>query len=143
RGARGPARDPGRARARAADWARPRREFPGAAWVSAAAGGEAPVALGPPAFQPIERVHAAAAALGLPWWTIAPFGVTGDDEPGADPAQAIEPNEPGEPGPFRINASLAPSYRGDASRMLADVRDWLAEGWRVVLVTEGHGPAQR
>ena len=27
--------------------------------------------------------------------------------------------------------------------MLTDVRDWLAEGWRVVLVTEGHGPAQR
>ena len=27
--------------------------------------------------------------------------------------------------------------------MLADVRQWLADGWRVVLVTEGHGPAQR
>jgi transcription-repair coupling factor (superfamily II helicase) len=27
--------------------------------------------------------------------------------------------------------------------MLGDVRHWLAEGWRVVLVTEGHGPAQR
>ena len=27
--------------------------------------------------------------------------------------------------------------------MLTDVRGWLAEGWRVVLVTEGHGPAQR
>ena len=27
--------------------------------------------------------------------------------------------------------------------MLTDVRGWLADGWRVVLVTEGHGPAQR
>ncbi len=27
--------------------------------------------------------------------------------------------------------------------MIADVRHWLAEGWRVVLVTEGHGPAKR
>ena len=27
--------------------------------------------------------------------------------------------------------------------MLADIRAWLADGWRVVLVTEGHGPAQR
>ena len=27
--------------------------------------------------------------------------------------------------------------------MITDVRGWLAEGWRVVLVTEGHGPAQR
>jgi transcription-repair coupling factor (superfamily II helicase) len=137
--------DPERVRARAEELVRTSQEFLEASWVNAAAGGEAPVDLGPAAFQPIERVHAAAAALGLPWWTIAPFGVTDADDPedGADPAQAIEPNEPGEPGPFRINASLAPSYRGDASRMLTDVRDWLAEGWRVVLVTEGHGPAQR
>ncbi len=27
--------------------------------------------------------------------------------------------------------------------MLADVSGWLTDGWRVVLVTEGHGPAQR
>ena len=27
--------------------------------------------------------------------------------------------------------------------MIADVRQWLADGWRVVLVTEGHGPAKR
>ncbi|MBV9383207.1 MAG: transcription-repair coupling factor, partial [Streptosporangiaceae bacterium] len=100
--------------------------------------------LGPAAFQPIARVRAAAAALGLPWWTIAPFGVTeADQEPGADPGQATEPNGPGEPGPFRIYASLAPSYRGDTARMLTDVRGWLAQSWRVVLVTEGHGPAHR
>jgi transcription-repair coupling factor (superfamily II helicase) len=42
-----------------------------------------------------------------------------------------------------INASPATAYRGDTSRMIADVRHWLAEGWRVVLVTEGHGPAKR
>ena len=27
--------------------------------------------------------------------------------------------------------------------MIADVCGWLGGGWRVVLVTEGHGPAQR
>ena len=137
--------DPERVRTRATELARTSQEFLEASWVNAAAGGEAPIDLGAAAFQPIERVHAAAAALGLPWWTVAPFGVTDADDPedSAGPAQAIEPNEPGEPGPFRVNASLAPSYRGDASRMLTDVRDWLAEGWRVVLVTEGHGPAQR
>ena len=27
--------------------------------------------------------------------------------------------------------------------MITDVREWLSGGWRVVLVTEGHGPAQR
>jgi transcription-repair coupling factor (superfamily II helicase) len=137
--------DPERVRARADELVSTSREFLEASWVNAAAGGEAPVDLGAAAFQPIEEVRAAAAALGLPWWTVAPFGVTGADEggPGAGPGQAVEPNGPGEPGPFRINAALAPSYRGDTTRMITDVRDWLAEGWRVVLVTEGHGPAQR
>src|SRR5690349_18382763 len=135
--------DPERVRARAEELVSTSQEFLGASWVNAAAGGEAPIDLGAAAFQPIERVRVAAAALGLPWWTIAPFGVTDADEPSADLAQAIEPNGPGEPGPFRVNASLAPSYRGETSRMLTDVRGWLADGWRVVLVTEGHGPAQR
>src|SRR5436190_2382842 len=137
--------DPERVRARAEELVSTSQEFLGASWVNAAAGGEAPIDLGAAAFQPIERVRVAAAALGLPWWTIAPFGVTDADDPGAgaDPAKAGVPNGSGEPGPFRINASLAPSYRGDTSRMLTDVRDWLADGWRVVLVTEGHGPAQR
>ncbi len=141
--------DPERVRARAQELVRTSQEFLEASWVNAAAGGEAPVDLGAAAFQPIGRIRAAAAALGLPWWTVAPFGVTDAGEPGpgneqsAGPSTAIEPNEPGEPGPFRINASLAPSYRGDTARMIADVRGWLADGWRVVLVTEGHGPAQR
>jgi transcription-repair coupling factor (superfamily II helicase) len=134
--------DPERVRARAEELVRTSQEFLEASWVNAAAGGETPVDLGPAAFQPIARVRAAAAALGLPWWTIAPFGVTAQ-EPGDDPGQAIEPNDPGAPGPFRIHASLAPSYRGDSDRMITDVRGWLAEGWRVVLVTEGHGPAHR
>ena len=143
--------DPERVRARAEELVRTSQEFLEASWANAAmrgegeVGGEAPVDLGAAAFQPIARIRAAAAGLGLPWWTIAPFGVTdsGEPEPGADPDQAIQPNEPGEPGPFRINASLAPSYRGDTARMITDVRGWLAEGWRVVLVTEGHGPAHR
>ena len=141
--------DPERVRARAEELVRTSQEFLEASWVNAAVGGEAPVDLGAAAFQPIARIRAAAAALGLPWWTIAPFGVTDADEPepgdeqGAGPGQAIQPNGPGEPASFRINASLAPSYRGDAARMIADVRGWLAAGWRVVLVTEGHGPAQR
>jgi len=135
--------DPERVRARAEELVRTSQEFLEASWVNAAAGGEAPIDLGAAAFQPIERVRVAAAALGLPWWTIAPFGVTDADEAGDGPAPAIGPNGPGEPGPFRVNASLAPSYRGDTARMLTDVRGWLADGWRVVLVTEGHGPAQR
>ena len=121
--------DPERIRARAGELVRTSQEFLEASWVNAAAGGEAPVDLGPAAFQPIERIRASAADLGLPWWTVAPFGVTEEDEaePGAGPAPAAQPDRPGEPAPFRINATLAPSYRGDTTRMLTDVRSWLAE----------------
>ena len=74
--------------------------------------------------------------LGVPWWTVAPFGSptpTRKSRPRREPATS-----------FGIRRRPAPAYRGDTEpRMLADVRAWLAEGWRVVLVTEGHGPAQR
>ena len=134
--------DPERIRARAEDLVRTSQEFLEASWVNAAAGAEAPIDLGPSAFQPIARIRAAAAALGLPWWTIAPFGVTDEPEPGTDAHPGLHATETGHTDrvPFRINATLSPAYRGDADRMLTDVRGWLADDWRVVLVTEGHGP---
>ncbi len=131
--------DPERIRARAEELVRTSQEFLEASWVNAAAGGEAPIDLGSSAFQPIARIRAAAAALGLAWWTIAPFGVT---DAQADEAAVQDAGSP-ERSPFRINASLAPAYRGDTARMMTDVRSWLGDDWRVVLVTEGHGPAQR
>ncbi len=35
------------------------------------------------------------------------------------------------------------TYRGDTAKALADTKGWLADGWRAVFVTEGHGPASR
>ncbi len=137
--------DPERVRSRAEELVRTSQEFLEASWVNAAAGGEAPVDLGAAAFQPIARIRAAAAALGVPWWTVAPFGVTDDADPTAGRSAPAGPQLSGREDrvPFRINASLAPAYRGDTARMMTDVRSWLADSWRVVLVTEGHGPAQR
>jgi transcription-repair coupling factor (superfamily II helicase) len=121
--------DPERIRARAEELVRTSHEFLEASWVNAAAGGEAPIDLGAAAFQPIEAVQQAAADKNVPWWSIAPFGITEE--------------ETSNHGQFWIKASPVPAYRGDAARMTQDIRDWLADGWRVVLVTEGHGPAQR
>jgi transcription-repair coupling factor (superfamily II helicase) len=145
--------DPERIRTRAMELVATSQEFLEASWVNAAAGGEAPVDLGGAAFQPISRIREAAAELGVPWWTLAPFGLAEDDQgdtgggeppvlggiPGGRPPGEIEPIPFG----IAIKAAPAPAYRGDTGRMLADVRGWLADGWRVVLVTEGHGPAQR
>jgi transcription-repair coupling factor (superfamily II helicase) len=146
--------DPERIRTRAIELVSTSQEFLEASWASAASGGEAPVDLGGSAFQPIEKIREAAAELGIAWWTLAPFGVTedtGDTEDGllsgggTTPRETEELTDESKPLTFGItlNASPATAYRGETGRMIADVRQWLAEGWRVVLVTEGHGPAKR
>ncbi|MGH3169208.1 MAG: CarD family transcriptional regulator, partial [Trebonia sp.] len=140
--------DPERIRTRAIELVTTSQEFLDASWASAAGGGEAPVDLGGSAFKPIESIRESAAELGIPWWTLAPFGV-------ADDLVTEETGEPSGPGEEHgdhggealsfgtIRASQATAYRGDTARMLTDARGWLRDGWRVVLVTEGHGPAQR
>jgi transcription-repair coupling factor (superfamily II helicase) len=129
--------DPERIRTRAIELVSTSQEFLEASWATAAVGGEAPVDLGGSAFQPIESIRASAADLGVAWWTLAPFGVTDDGEPDDENSDSDRPFG------ITIDASPAAAYRGETSRMLADVRHWLADGWRVVLVTEGHGPAKR
>src|SRR6266516_1738240 len=136
--------DPERIRARAADLVRTSQEFLSASWVNAAAGGQAPIDLGAAAFRSITEIRSAADDLGLPWWTVTPFespGAAGGD--GAGPAEpgGAEEDQTGRPA-FSMGASPAEAYRGDTARALADVRRWLADRWRVVLVTEGHGPAR-
>jgi transcription-repair coupling factor (superfamily II helicase) len=139
--------DPERVRARAAELVRTSQEFLEASWVNAAAGGAVPIDLGAAAFRPIAEVREVASARGLPWWSVTPF-VSED--------QAITPADAGSPRAgtgelggtegrqaFWIEARPAGAYRGDTARVVADVRQWLADGWRVALVTEGHGPAQR
>jgi transcription-repair coupling factor (superfamily II helicase) len=141
--------DPERIRTRAIELVATSQEFLEASWASAASGGEAPVDLGGSAFQPIEKIREAAAELGIAWWTLAPFGVT--DEAGLTEDGQSSPGEAdgyaGESKPLTfgitIDAAPATAYRGETTRMLADVRQWLTDGWRVVLVTEGHGPARR
>jgi transcription-repair coupling factor (superfamily II helicase) len=144
RGSKIVACDPERIRARAADLVWTSQEFLEASWVGAAAGGQVPIDLGEAAIRPIAEARAAAAAADLPWWTVTPFaaaspsGVTA-----AADAELLATEAEDEPAPFLIAAEPAPGYRGDTSRALADIRGWLADDWRVVLVTEGHGPARR
>ncbi|MBV9484451.1 MAG: DEAD/DEAH box helicase, partial [Frankiaceae bacterium] len=119
--------DPERVRSRATDLVDTSQEFLAASWAAAAGGGKAPVDLGAAAYQTIADVRGHAAELGVPWWTIGPFLVDEESDAAAVTSSAHE----------------VESYRGDVSRAFGDVRRWLHEGWRVVLVTEGHGPAER
>ena len=126
--------DPERVRARALELEATSKEFLDASWINAAAGGAAPVDLGGASYSSISEVRAQAAERGLPWWTIAPFEA---GDPGTEDA--------GYSGgaPRTLGASEADAYRGDTERALADVKRWLHDGWRVVLVTQGHGSAER
>jgi transcription-repair coupling factor (superfamily II helicase) len=126
--------DPERIRARAADLVWTSQEFLEASWVNAAAGGQVPIDLGEAAIRPITEIRDTATELALPWWTITPFA--------AADAEGAGGGEDGT-GAFLIKAAPAPGYRGETARAVADVRQWLSQQWRVVLVTEGHGPAKR
>ncbi|PRY01854.1 transcription-repair coupling factor [Allonocardiopsis opalescens] len=124
--------DPERIRTRAAELVATSQEFLEASWIAASTGGEAPIDLGAAAYKSIAEIRADAGRLGLAWWTVTPFSA---DE-GAAGAAADDDS-------LVIGATAAEEYRGDTERALADVKDWLHEQWRVVLLTEGHGPAQR
>jgi transcription-repair coupling factor (superfamily II helicase) len=144
--------DPERIRTRAADLVRTSQEFLEASWVNAAAGAQVPIDLGGAAFRPITEVRATAASLGIRWWTITPFataetdhqaGTTAPIAPSPTDAAVAEEEDGDGRETFQMRASAATLYHGDTTRVITDVRGWLADGWRVALVTEGHGPAHR
>ncbi|WP_169948612.1 transcription-repair coupling factor [Microbispora sp. H11081] len=112
--------DPERIRGRAVELVRTSQEFMEASWIAAAAGGEAPIDLEAAAFRSLEEVRDHARELGQPWWSIAPFG------------EGVE-----------LDAQDVEAYRGDTQRALADIKGWLGAGKAVVLLSEGHGPAER
>ena len=138
--------DPERIRTRAHDLVRTSEEFLQASWAAAAVGGRAPIDVGTAAFRTLADVRATAARLGQAWWSISPFGVE-------TPAKAPEPMpwEDDEPRvevsddavTLTLKAQPVPLYHGETGRVLDDVKRWAGDGWRVALVFEGHGPAQR
>ena len=42
-----------------------------------------------------------------------------------------------------LSVQGAEAYRGDMDKAIADIRGWLADGYRVTVVHQGHGPAER
>jgi transcription-repair coupling factor (superfamily II helicase) len=120
--------DPERVRTRAHDLFATSAEFLEASWANAAAGAATPIDLGAAAYRNLADVRARAGELGLAWWSISPFAA---DEAAEDEESSV------------VAARGVDGYRGDTARALADVKGWLGDGFRVVLLTEGHGSAQR
>jgi transcription-repair coupling factor (superfamily II helicase) len=120
--------DPERVRSRAHDLVATSEEFLGASWAAAAGGGTAPIDLGAASYRDLDDVREHSRALGSPWWTVSPFGL--DD--------ALTDRDT-----LTLAAGPVDGYRGDLERAVTDLRGWLADGHRVVVVHPGHGPAQR
>ncbi|MGI4894488.1 MAG: transcription-repair coupling factor [Janthinobacterium lividum] len=123
--------EPEKVRARAHDLVATGAEFLDAAWMNAAVGGAAPVDLGASSFWTLAEVRAHAEKTQTPWWSIT--SLTSDDD-----LRDLEDTRV-----LRVAARDVVGYRGETEKALADLRDLARAGWRIVLTTEGHGPAKR
>ena len=128
--------DPEKVRARAADLVATSEEFLAASWAAAAGGGKAPVDLGSASLRSLDEVAAAASELGMPWWSLSPFGTDNElvAEAGPDFQTVAAVGSSFEP---------APAYRGETEALLGDLGGWARDGWRLALVFAGHGTAER
>ncbi|WP_432524187.1 transcription-repair coupling factor [Kineococcus sp. SYSU DK006] len=123
--------DPEKVRARAHDLVATGAEFLEAAWMNASVGGAAPVDLGASSFWTFAQVRAHAEATGRPWWSIT--SLTADED-----LRDLEDVRI-----LRVAARDVAGYRGETEKALADLRELASAGWRIVVTTEGHGPAKR
>ncbi|MFK0291679.1 transcription-repair coupling factor [Streptomyces sp. NPDC090442] len=121
--------DPERVRTRAADLVATSQEFLQASWAASAGGGKAPIDVGAASLWGIADVREHARELGMPWWSVSPFAADEEVEGDGDT--------------LKLGMHAPETYRGDTQRALADTKQWLADGWRTVFVTEAHGPAAR
>jgi transcription-repair coupling factor (superfamily II helicase) len=126
--------DPERVRTRAHDLVATSQEFLEAGWANAAVGNTVPIdlqgVLGTASFWSLADLRAHAGAAGMPWWDLGPFVA---DEELAEGDSVV------------VNTGLeeTPRYRGSTPEAVADLQRWVADGWRVVVVTEGPGLARR
>jgi transcription-repair coupling factor (superfamily II helicase) len=136
--------EPEKVRARAHDLESTNADFLAAAWASASAGSSAPLDLTQAQeagvaqaaerltqgdFQSIEDTRSAALAAGHHWWSIGSFQL---DEDAATDVDIVS-----------SGAREPSAFRGNVPEMTAFVKERVAQGWRVVVATEGPGPAAR
>ncbi|WP_201931753.1 transcription-repair coupling factor [Nocardioides donggukensis] len=131
--------DPERARTRAHDLVATSEEFLGASWAAAASGGQAPIDLGAASYWALADVREQALGRGLAWWSVSPFGIDDADAP----AGPVTGSDTGAVETRTVRANPVEAYRGDVEAAIRDIRGWLDTGRRVVVVHQGHGPAER
>lgn len=138
--------EPEKVRSRAHDLAATNEEFLAAAWATASEGGAAPVdlsqaldggdgsdgisaSLDAASFRSLTETRSTALGHGISWWSITSLGT--DDELVLD----IDT--------LTIHAREPRGYQGDVGEMMDFIGGRMKDQWRLVVVTDGPGPAQR
>ncbi|KPN17840.1 transcription-repair coupling factor [Arthrobacter sp. Edens01] len=129
--------EPEKVRARAHDLESTNEEFLAAAWATASDGGAAPVDLSAglsadleaASFRSLTDTRSAALANDVAWWAITSFN------PDAETVLDIDT--------LSINAREPRGYKGDVAEMMDFIGSRIKDQWRLVVVTEGPGPASR
>ena len=143
--------DPERVRGRAHDLVATSEEFLAASWAAAAGGGTAPIdtlmmGMGTASYRTIADVRERSLDQHKPWWTVSPFGIGGLDADSTTEVDGPETDPEVIAGAVRsraVPATAADAYRGEIDRAIGDIDRWRREGYRVVVLHAGHGPAER
>jgi transcription-repair coupling factor (superfamily II helicase) len=99
--------------------------------------------------QTLADVRATALGQGKAWWGLSPFGLSTGDEPAVlrdSMGEIVSAGVDVEAGAVQsraVDATAVEPYRGDIEAAVRDIGGHLAAGRRVVVVQQGHGPAQR
>ncbi|MDQ0851118.1 transcription-repair coupling factor (superfamily II helicase) [Arthrobacter sp. B3I9] len=129
--------EPEKVRTRAHDLAATNEEFLEAAWATASDGGAAPLdltaqaseALHSASFRSLAETRSAALAHGVSWWSITSLATDEELLPDIDV--------------LNLHAREPRGYQGDVAEMMDFIGSRIRDQWRIVVVTEGPGPAQR
>ena len=132
--------DPERVRARAHDLVSTSEEFLQASWANAAAGNAVPIdlegVLGTASHWTLAQAREHTLDLGLPWWSITPFAV---DEELSAMDDRVDHDHVG----LRVPAEEPPHFRGNTEAAVAQLAEWTAAGWQVLVATDGAGLVAR
>ena len=129
--------EPEKVRTRAHDLAATNEEFLEAAWSTASDGGTAPLdltsaaseALHSASFRSLAETRTTALAHGVSWWSITSLATDEELLPDVDV--------------LNLHAREPRGYQGDVAEMMDFIGSHVRDQWRIVVVTEGPGPAQR